>query len=880
MTPRTLRISRVRCGETAVELATLPNFLPPNWPIGQGGNFRLERTLPGSQPCVQVQDEIVCIDISGPSPQPWTLFAPAQLEATLLPPGRLQELSAQISHEALNHEIPDTAVIDVWDYSQVLPVPGGRVFALIDARISAFPGSLTGLTHWTVWWLVERGADGAITVRLGPSVEPSQVQGYPSFGEPLGIANQRLAYHAQSNSVLFFLQSPLLGGALYNLTRRGAGLGLLPLDDQSGRGEVDLLRQTDLMSTGVPSNGSYLHYGFTPCSDGRFFLSMGDAPNKMRLYELTFDPDGADLDRDGLSAAEERAHGTSDFRADSDGGGSPDGTEVIVDGTDPAVAGDDRARLTSETANWSWSELFRSRAPITRFGLTFQWQPSPFVCEKGRCYDATGAVRFDAPGDVRPAVTGDGSAVIWDDGEAVRRRFVADGREETLATRAELDALLPPADSSELAKTYIAGQDGHVYAPRQHGVLLLGDGPTRVLWSRSALATDAGLGTTGGERIGAFTVVGYDPSTDRLLAEVTSSYDHALVSFGVDVPPHVLVYGRDFPRAMLWQDPAFASHWVSLVPEVFLPRSDTGWLARWQYGAYDFRDGSSLYAGEFQFGTLVGKYSSGWDTSLFVSVGGDLAGTFEVVRLDNEIRPGDALVWSDYQPTPPGLTVSGPRGGVLQLAIDDSDDATTQALAASADLRLCRVSGQGVLWYLTTPNERGYPTKGMDIANASDATDCAFDAEGRLTWIATNPGRLGILEGDIVWELTLDVDAPRRFAVGSAPGTFRVNAGGPMLCVDWATESTREARFAAAGMTVTRGGWLVALTTGDGRLVRVPDAYACDAEPEEIGLPFADAHAVANFELVTAQLAERPDGLIDYMRTCAARSPTSTRAGA
>ena len=868
--PTTLRVERQRCNHAPELLGLRAAFWPTTPPPPDRASAQLETTLPGSRPCYPSGRDLLCLDLAGPEPEPFTLIAATDLEALLLPAG---------GATALYPEIPTTAVGRVWSYDSVLPLADGRVF--LRASYALGQGANESLRTWTLNWILERSPAGALTVRLGPTMAWTQ-QHFPSaFGravDDLGVV--RLAYLDEAQLLLLIDRQPLLPSG----SPGGQGLGLLPLDAPSGYGLLDLTRRLrgdlgqDCLAGGPPS--PYGFFSWVPGPDGRLFVALGTADGRMKLSELRVDRDAADLDRDGLPGATERALGTSDLDPDSDGAGSPDGLERALDATDPADPADDRARLTSPHANWSYSELFHSRVPTSPLAFVPQAQPVPYLCQRGRCQDARGAVVFDEPGDeVAPAVAADGATVVWHDGAAVRRRTLATGADEVLATEAQLFASLPPQSTGARGRL-IVGPRGYVYLPVDQGALVLGDGPPRLLADRAGLAAEAGLCAFRNpsdpdehdplhrEVVRDFAVVGFDPADDRLLVRFITSHETWLLSLGVDRPLQVLLRGRDLPEVIV-QNPVNVmwSYLAGAAPEQLLPTPYGGYLARWELGVTDFRHAGLGLSGAFQHGTFEGGYSGGWGDSFFVTTGAEdgFRGVFEVVRLEGRIRPGDLVLWHAKLGLPAGLLVSGPRGGALQLSVEP-DAAPVIGLGAAADGRLCRVDADGTLWLLDEPDATGFPHRQRRIDNAHDATDCGFDPDGRLSYLATSPARIGRVAGEAVTEWTLDgVSTPLRLAWGANTDEVRVATPEALLCLDWASRTQRSGRFAAAGLAVTRGGWLVALTRGEGRLVRVPDARACDADPEELHPSLWDPDGTAGFTLRTASVAERPDGLIALM---------------
>src|SRR5690606_38985524 len=120
---------------------------------------------------------------------------------------------------------------------------------------------------------------------------------------------------------------------------------------------------------------------------------------------LSWEVEALDLDRDGLTRAEEAAGGTSDWLRDSDGDGRDDGWERIV-GTDPGEDDGDVARSSFDTtrAAWSLSPLLSAwRVPalapsvLARDGAAGGMGIAGPLCVEHRCYDASGAVVAEAP---------------------------------------------------------------------------------------------------------------------------------------------------------------------------------------------------------------------------------------------------------------------------------------------------------------------------------------------------------------------------------------------------------------------------------------------------------------------------------------------------
>lgn len=854
--PSTAHLRRSRCYQKGIEeVATLEGFFSEPQ---AATNFSQAAALPGHQVCALVGWDVKCLDPTQPTPKSWILFSPKMLAAALLPDDKWKKDFPAV---------PAQAKELLWDFRSILPTPGGSVFAIIDHVLHA-PGSQT---NYTISWVIERRPDAKIVVRLGPSYyDNSTVKNeWPKL-----VDAQQLLYDAQSGSVMVYpLNTRLPGG-----TPGGLGMALLPVKDAGGLGLLDL-QQAIMEQSGTGK------HELAQGPDGQVYAALPYGDHHAKLLKISLAAGARDLDRDGLPEAAEAAAGTSDLRWDSDGGGSSDAMEVLVDHTNPMAATDDWGARTSEHVNWSYSQLIQLRIPLEQ--PAFQWQQTPYACGKGKCYAATGKLVVDVsstfhglPGDVpanMPAVSGDGMILVWDDGEQVRRRWLG-GTEDVLISSSDLVKLLDlPSPGHE---QFIVNKQGRVYVPGQENVAVLGDGPPRILWNKKTAECEALMGACAppgapnvapkltAEKFESFAIVGYDADTDRLIAAIRTTLDGYLMSFGVGAQPLVVKQGLSFPKVLVESPVTKDFNYIAaLYPKLLLRTSDSGWLSIWEAGLTQFLNSGFVYSGEFQFGAWPGGFSAGWDTSLFVrSPVENLSGLIEVPRLDFKARKGDVWLYSVAPGLPTGLMISGPRGGVLQLTTPDV--AVPTAMGASADGQLCVVMPDGALGWSSVPDKNGIPTKTFGVGGGHDATDCLFDDKNQLYYLATNPPRIGVMHGDVVEEWPLPgVVAPKRFTRSNTDGLFRIvdTASPGIVCYDTATQKAVRGKFTAAGMTVTRGGWLVALTAPDGHLVRVDDAQACSDAPEELARPYEKEDVGS--ELIAANLDERPDGLILMQRS-------------
>jgi hypothetical protein len=862
--PATVYLKRGQCYGKPETLASLPALVKAGefWqPLAQ------VKALPNHRLCYELGKDatVYCAE---PNPDGTakltTLWTKESLRTALLPEAK--------PYASLS-KIPATAVEGGWSYGKLLPTPNGSVFAAINVHLSDPPSQ----KQYTVGWIIERQASGNVVARMGPAISIVTPNIIEDGDWPPISAQLNLAYHSQTASVVV---SPV-ANKIFGAAPGGYGAALLPLQDPKGLGLIDLTQLVTAYGLGVPPT---LAQG----PDGRVFLPFKYSNEHVKVTELLADPGLRDLDRDGVAESAEATAGTSDFRYDSDGGGTPDGVELHVQLTNPAAAGDDWAKAYPLDANYGYSALIHLRVPLKT--LAFQWQTAPYLCGSGKCYDAYGKLVADVtatwtepkqavPMDT-PALSGDGQTLVWSDGQNLRRRSLGSkASDEILISLPALTTLI--GQELPAVHQFIVGPKGRVYVPGVDSVAVLGDGPPRLLWGSKIADCQALMGICAPaddppvtkqlahEGVAAFELVGYDAETDRLLAKVRTTLDVNLLAFGVDMAPQVVARGIDWPRVLI-ENPVNKDfdYFRTVTPTVLLPRGDHAWLWQWDLAYPNFADGGYRTFGGIEFGSWPGSFSAGWGDSLMVRSNepGDLAGVIEVPQMKYDIRPGDAWVYSNVPGQKRGLAHTGPRGGVAQMSVEDLDPPA--AMGASGDGQLCVVDAKGGLTLGHSPDVSGYPQKWLSIGNAHDAVDCLFDTDNHLFYLADHPPRIGTVDGDIVSERTLDaISGPLRLVRGTKKGEFRiVDSLEPKLaCYNFETDKTQRGKFNAAGATTTRGGWLVALTAPDARLVQVADARACDDAPLEMGKPWADTPVP--FDLITANLAERPDGLLILQRS-------------
>ncbi|MCB9536590.1 MAG: hypothetical protein H6704_10025 [Myxococcales bacterium] len=256
-----------------------------------------------------------------------------------------------------------------------------------------------------VRWLLRLHPDGASTVLLGPVAELSirDVTRGPPGGTVLHPVHpsligqgRELHYDAEWDAIWVGPVARWAWDGVWAMQAVGGPTGwgyrVVPLEG-GGSGYLDLtnaLRTVNCVDANPRCTGAGAEpvtESGGPAGDWRFQLDVTpDGTNARWTYALEFDRDAVDLDADNLTAADEAARGTSDFRADSDGDGVDDGMEGLT-GTDPT------------TADRDWHPL-----PVAMF-------PSPLL--SGLAGDFFHHYPPETPGQGVPPEPGLGAGTPW-----------------------------------------------------------------------------------------------------------------------------------------------------------------------------------------------------------------------------------------------------------------------------------------------------------------------------------------------------------------------------------------------------------------------------------------------------------------------------------
>lgn len=777
-----------------------------------------------------------------------------------------------------------------WRALDVVGVPDGRVFALVTQSIVG-PESSPGVrTSFGLIWLLAIDRDGAVVPRFGPFTYLGEIY-LPGVSSPTGAFGPlasagQLAYSTGLDAVVVLVESQEFGWLYENdeyayLT--GPGLQVFPLGEP-GRGYLSLasplgrVRELPAPHTGLPAWPVQLTLMRDVGGDLALMLDHPQAPivNRRALLGLSWDAAALDLDADLLTAAEEAALGTSDYRADSDGSGTLDGVEVRMALTDPTDWSDDPALAVEHAGDvtYSTSGLIDAVLPPVASGHL----PSALgfggpLCVDGRCHGPGGEIvttfpDLDQARDplhwAQPITSASGEFVVTWNHDGLTRTWFDDGRRELYLPQAVIngvaDGIMPstispwePVPIDGDLTFFLGGPDSGIVGPSQ--VIACRNTDCRFIFDIQTARCDSGLGPcdagAGAPRAvddlttTSFKALGWEPVTRRLHLRVKGFQDGWLVGIHETEPPLVIeravtMGGLNGPE--MRTSPAFPGAPYVRFPwwQVALPGgellTDNGLVT-------PFR---SYLRTAFNI-SYWGAPIPIWDDTLLSQDG-------ELVRLEHRLDPGDVVMVRTPQAAVPVsgdvgvmLYKSGPRGGLARLwrenqtAIRDPGD-----IDVTADGRLCIPDrGRGQLWlYEPADPALRVPSVVAESTPVPGAVACLFDGDDVLvlTRQPTALKRYRPATGQLTDEPTPAVNGEPLELLRTPSGALEVLGKGDGL---------RGKAYTAAGEPVTMSATDFTVKKGGEAHADLPKLVYIDLEARpEPGWP------------ARARLVPRPDGFI------------------
>ena len=740
-----------------------------------------------SQPLLVSQDGSIC----------HVRPAGAGVECATFPGGKLQlDMRLDVSDLDARVTLPKTPPLDklpkddafvpkvpeAWRVRYGTFAPDGRLF-LVAERQSWIYGQ-DGVAYAHPAWLLE--------VPAGP--QPPVVPGKPlplhSIANMIGVgADGRIAWEPTLGMIALFSegdysheQYAVPGGdgngnpvaAEFGLA--GAGLRLIRPSD----GLTAYLSLTDAIARRRECNTKTYQSltcdsGYGPPQlwqrpDGSLGLTLpfthyngpGDVDRAMRLHAIQFDAATVDFDGDGLSRATEAQLGSSDWSEDTDGGGTVDGAELLVAKTNPQDAKDDAWPRINRPGQYAMVRSglllgLRDLVPKQETALAFAetWSVQGPLCVQGVCQDVDGQIVAHYADPATKSV--DGTHLIVTGNLVWERLFFADGHRELAATRAEVDALLPPSPSGYPSAIRMLPVDANtLFVVREQAaarVALFERGkPGRVIFDLQQLRCDSGLGPCDKHPGGAaktilpihdiprdqMTLVGYVPTTQRVILGVAGSWDLYLLGLHATEPLAVMRRGPSLGGLLHWilpMGPCDPGGWQCDL------LSDAGLMDPY------LTTRNTWLGPENKDVPVIPHFSGAWGDTALRAVDG-----MELVRYEPGVDPGDTLLARMVE-APLGsegvmLYVSKPRGGLVPLWPQvehgivgmDGMDVTATGTLCIAD----RAGKQ--LWEYVSQVDR-VPALLQTHAEVGEILDCKYDAKGDLHLLFNDPPRIEVRQG-------------------------------------------------------------------------------------------------------------------------------------
>jgi hypothetical protein len=830
-------------------------------------------STPAGQPCFPMGDTIKCY---GPDKQVVrSLRAQDALPVLDLDPQWAQSMWTKYPSDATQLTPPQ----ETWRIDAFTMTPDGRLFALISLTI--LRPSADYPSPRLVRWLVEQTPDGQIRGRSFSIHEAHDcevgdgatwtVHNATQINPLLGV--DRLIYSPERKAVLAW---PVTAWDLrdkvqadYVFGKPSYGVRIFP-DSEAQERRHGYLSLTDAHAAVAHGpDGKLLAANLFPGQDGHLQMQVG-VDLKYHTYDVVVQDE--DLDLDGRMASEEAAAGTSDWRIDSDGGGSVDREEALA-GSNPMDPKDDPARDhdTHKLLKWRLDAAGQQTPDpwgAARSGGT-RLEPQPW-CEAGVCWGKSGErlLTYDKTLAWDPhAQSSDGTMLLLRQPDRLEGLDVPEGMTHPIATLAEIEAVL--------GKGFVEAfpvDRRHVYVRNadQGRVLLVGDGPPRLVFDLDAVRCASGQGCAGDKDFVSWQYrinwIGYDTTLERLVLSITEPENSSgrgwLVGVHASQPPNLLVspqeawgtavqdFSRDFGHCET------RSLYGMGLPSWLV---DTGGELLTDYGRRD-RYLRTLPSSFEIFGTPVRK------------VFGDtlVQDNYEVVQIPERVDPGELLV-ATYNDSPLGSEVGTlwhvpERGG--KANVFEVPKMQVRGMNVAADRRVCLVTASGSFVQMRPmPVSFGMPVLQDVDLKVGPVADCDYGPDGRVHLLMTDPPRVLVWngKGEADFETrALPADKKPFQLLVNPDGTDRVLVqGGPVL-----------------GMGRLQDGSIAEVDAETQRLRIHGKLVGPDLNTRFNSLNLITPQlGPSSWQTLRVRLAQRPDGLVAavlYEPTGAGKGPTAT----
>jgi hypothetical protein len=759
--------------------------------------------------CAWLEPGLMCIDPEVPGVSRTVLTPDALAEQVAMDPG-------WDSLVFLPERPGETAVTRAWKVLDLAPLRDGSFAALVRHVLAGPSGvSASYYRELQVAMVVLITPEGDVSVRFGPmpagfvqngytTPEESAVNGLRAWS-PLQSAD-RLLHDARLDALVLLTST---SGGWLGWTQEGAGFSagllVLPLDrpgsgvlplgsplwrswrllprlgDQCGMAcmNEEFYGQRGGLPGGTPES-SYRERLVRPITLPDGAIGLVDTylqalePERVDIWRLDYDAGALDLDRDTLSADEEADLGTSDLRADSDGGGASDADELRA-ATDPAFPGDDLppGRALYGEVVYTLSELVRRVLPEHEAGVdnataitTVNWGAGGPLCFDGRCAGPDGGVVTTFPDPVfPPIVSADGRFVVTQGERGFTRTWFSDGQRELF---------LPAEAIAPTGLHWTGGQSPSVVVPVDDGLTLIAAGPDlerrgqsgpyqlfacdtspasgpscRLVFDVDAFRCESGLGPcdTGmnagravDDAFGTLVVQGWDAPSGRLVVTLRGWLDGWVLGLHPSEPPTLIerlrdTTGLDSGRSR-WTPGLFGPPHYAL-PRWSVPRPGGEVLTN--LGLLDARRNRIPTLLRFAPPTMAPL--AAWDDTLLTH---DAAGQpLEMVRLETRLEPGDVVIVREpIQPARSrryqGVMAyrSGARGGLAPIWPEVNPEIGRPGdIDVTADGRLCVPDLlEGVVWRFQSayPTELAWPSVVAGTFKVPGAVSCRFEGNDVL----------------------------------------------------------------------------------------------------------------------------------------------------
>ncbi len=557
------------------------------------------------------------------------------------------------------------------------------------------------------------------------------------------------------------------------------------------------------------------------------------------MYRLLLDREGVDLDADGLSAAEERAAGTSDFDADSDDDGLPDGAEAALslDPQDPAPAPERPFSLVPSLLLFQLDaalgegrvELNRAPFPQRRNSMLVANTPHCLFFD-GRdagCVSPDGGVLARWPSMVQrgldpPAfVSVDGAVAVAPEADGLHRVDLATGAREMWLDQEAIRGLWPrPANVTvdpvlaDSLYLFPLSADRLLIYPRSVGNSLQrsyqllevdGVGQTRVVFDASAAICDSVMSAECDERHAPMPEnacfrrqflepavtqgVGFHPASGRVLLGFGGNWDSYLVGLHPSEPPVVIqtartLLNRELDDLTQWPPPFD----YRAMPFVYSPTPDGYFTGTGVLGPNLERRATTPWSMSMLSHAATGArglhahaITQTWSSCGHAQL--DHLG-IEWLAAEQRVNPGDTLLAGyGFNPNRGGLDgvmlwAIGPRGGANPLwdrGRRDLVQVTAMDLAEDGTLCIADRAGQQMLELAPRGDGSGIPDTELSRQTGIDVIDCHYDGD-ELALLVGDPVRVEFYDRSSGERLRVEeVDPP---TPGLIAGELADNADG------------------------------------------------------------------------------------------------------